>query len=124
VADGVHVAAEGPEVRANMPDPNIHRIDPMMVPRGLPIIVPNGLKRVAIPTNLLKFTGSPNEDLTTHVERFVKVLITSLVTDHDYILFGSLPPWLILPMPGINPMLKDLLTLGNNSKLHSYAIIG
>jgi len=86
VADGIHVAAEGPEVRANPPDPNIHHIDPMMLPRGLPITVPNGLKGVAIPTNLPKFTGFPNEDPATHVERFVKVLITSLVTDHDYYL--------------------------------------
>jgi hypothetical protein len=86
VADGVHVAAEGPEVRADPPDPNIHHIDPMMLPRGLPITVPNGLRGVAILTNLPKFTGSPNEDPATHVERFVEVLITSLVTDHDYYL--------------------------------------
>jgi hypothetical protein len=86
VADGVHVAAEGPEVRADPPDPNIHHIDPMMLPRGLPITVPNGLRGVAILTNLPKFTGSPNEDPATHVERFVEVLITSLVTNHDYYL--------------------------------------
>jgi hypothetical protein len=85
-ADGIHVAEEGPEVRANPPDPNVHHIDPMMLPRGLPITVPNGLRGVAIPTNLPKFTGSPNEDPATHVERFVEVLITSLVTDHDYYL--------------------------------------
>jgi hypothetical protein len=58
----------------------------MMLPRGLPITVPNGLRRVIIPTNLLKFTGSPNKDLATHVERFAEVLITSLVTNHDYYL--------------------------------------
>jgi hypothetical protein len=51
-ADGIHVAEEGPEVRANPPNPNVHHIDPMMLPRGLPIIVPNGLRGVAIPTNL------------------------------------------------------------------------
>ncbi len=86
VVDGVHVVVEGPKVHANPPDLNIHHIDPMMLPKGLLIIVPNGLKGVTIPTNLLKFTGSPNEDPATHVERFVEVLITSLVTDHDYYL--------------------------------------
>ncbi|CAK9232645.1 unnamed protein product [Sphagnum jensenii] len=89
-ADGIHVAEEGPQVRANPPDPNVHHIDPMMLPRGLPITVPNGLKGVVIPTNLPKFTGSPNEDPATHVERFVEVLITSLVTDHDYYLIWFL----------------------------------
>jgi len=86
VANGVHVVVEGPEVHANPPDPNIHHIDPMMFPRGLPITIPNGLRGVTIPTNLPKFTSSPNEDLATHVERFVEVLITSLVIDHDYYL--------------------------------------
>jgi len=85
-ADGIHVAEEGPQVRANPPDPNVHHIDPMMLPKGLPITVPNGLKGVVILTNLPKFTGSPNEDPATHVERFVEVLITSLMTDHDYYL--------------------------------------
>jgi len=86
VADGVHVATEGPKVHANPLDLNIHHIDPMMFPRGLPITIPNGLRGVIIPTNLPKFTGSPNEDPATHVERFVEVLITSLVTDHNYYL--------------------------------------
>ncbi len=85
MANGIHVAAEGPEVCANPPDPNIH-IDPMMLSKGLPITVPNGLKRVTIATNLFKFTGFPNENPTTHVERFVEVLIISLVTNHDYYL--------------------------------------
>ncbi len=48
VADGIHVAAEGLEVRANPPDPNIHHIDPMMFPRGLPITVLNGLRVLKI----------------------------------------------------------------------------
>jgi hypothetical protein len=86
VIDGIHVVEEGPEVRANPTDPNVHYIDPMILPKGLPIIVPNGLRRVVILTNLPKFTSSPNKDLATHVERFVEVLITSLVTNHDYYL--------------------------------------
>jgi hypothetical protein len=86
VIDGIHVAEEGPEVCANPADPNVHHIDPMMLLRGLPITVPNGLRRVVIHTNLPKFTSVPNKDLATHVERFVEVLITSLVTNHDYYL--------------------------------------
>jgi hypothetical protein len=84
VANGVHVAIKRHEVHANPPDLNIHHIDLMMLLRSLPITGPNGLKGVIIPTNLLKFTGFPNENPATHVERFVEVLIISLVTDHDY----------------------------------------
>jgi hypothetical protein len=80
----VRVVVKGPKVHANPPDPNIHHIDSMMLPRGLPIAVPNGLKGVTIPANLVKFAGSPYEDPTTHVERFVEVLIINLVTNHDY----------------------------------------
>jgi hypothetical protein len=56
----------------------------MMLPKGFLIIAPNGLRRVIILTNRLKVTDSPNEDPTTHVKRFVKVLIISLVIDHYY----------------------------------------
>jgi hypothetical protein len=122
VVEGVHVATKGPKVRANPLDPNIHHIDPMMFPKSFPIIVFNGLKRVTILANLPKFIGSPNEDSTIHVERIIEVLITSLVTDHDYY-FIWFPSTLADSAYAIDPMLKDLSTLGNNSKLHSYAII-
>ncbi len=42
------------------------------------------MKRVTIPTNLAKFTDFTNENITTHVKRFVTTLITNLVIDHDY----------------------------------------
>jgi hypothetical protein len=58
----------------------------MMFPKGLPITVLTGLKGVTIPVNLPKFTSFLNEDLATHVERFVTILITNLVTNHDYYL--------------------------------------
>jgi len=73
---------KGLEVYANPPDLNIHHL--MMLSKGFLIIVPNGLRRVIILTNRPKFTDSPNEDPTTHVKRFIKVLIISLVVDHDY----------------------------------------
>jgi hypothetical protein len=62
VAEGVHVATEGLEGCANPPNRDFHHIDPMMLLRGLPIIVPNGLRGVTILANLPKFAGFPNED--------------------------------------------------------------
>jgi len=41
---------------------------------------------VTMPVNLLKFTKIRNEDPAAHVERFVEVLITSLVTNPNYYL--------------------------------------
>jgi hypothetical protein len=70
----------------NLPPPPNPIIDPMMLPRGLPIIIPQGLMPVTTPVNLPKFTGTRNEDPAAHVERFVEVLITSLVTNPNYYL--------------------------------------
>jgi hypothetical protein len=70
----------------NPPPPPNPIIDPMLLPRGLPIIILQGLMPVTMPVNLPKFLGTWNEDPTTHVERFVEVLITSLVTDPNYYL--------------------------------------
>jgi len=44
------------------------------------------LKRVTIPGNLTKFTNFTNENITIHVKRFVRILITNFVIDHDYYL--------------------------------------
>jgi hypothetical protein len=63
--------------RPNPPPPS--PIDPMMLPRGLPIVVPQ-VPQIAIPTNLPTFSGSRNEDPAAHVERFEELLISSLVT--------------------------------------------
>jgi hypothetical protein len=65
------------EQRPNPPPPP--PIDPMMLPRGLPIVVPQ-VPQIAIPANLPKFLGSRNEDPAAHVERFEELLISSLVT--------------------------------------------
>jgi hypothetical protein len=58
----------------------------MMLPRELPIIIPQGLMLVTMPINLPKFSGTRNEDPAAHVERFVEVFITSLVTNPNYYL--------------------------------------
>jgi hypothetical protein len=69
------------------PSPHPNPItDPMMLPRGLRIIIPQGLMPVTMPVNLPKFSGTRNEDLAAHVERFVKVFIMSLITDPNYYL--------------------------------------
>jgi len=73
-----------PQRPAASEDPSA--IDVMMLPRGLPIVVPQGLREVLIPYNLPKFFGSRDDDLATHVERFEEILISSLVTDHRYYL--------------------------------------
>ena len=68
------------------PPPPIDGIDPMMRPRGLPIVVPPNLREIPIPTHLPKFSGSPHEDPTVHVERFEELLVSSLVTNPGYYL--------------------------------------
>ena len=65
------------------PPPPIDEIDPMMRPQELPIVVPPNLREIPIPTHLPKFSGSPHEDTTAHVERFEKLLVSSLVTNYS-----------------------------------------
>jgi hypothetical protein len=71
------------EQRPNPPPPP--PINPMMLPRRLPIVVPQ-VPQIAIPANLPKFSGSRNKDPTTHVERFEELLISSLVIQREYYL--------------------------------------
>ena len=68
------------------PPPPIDEIDPMMRPRGLPIVVPPNLRETPIPTHLPKFSGLPHKDLTAHVERFEELLVSSLVTNPGHYL--------------------------------------
>jgi hypothetical protein len=71
------------EQRPNPPPPP--PIDPMMLPRGLSIVVPQ-VPQIAILANLPKFSGSRNEDPAAPVERFDELLISSLVTQREYYL--------------------------------------
>jgi hypothetical protein len=59
-------------------------IDPLVRPRGLPIIVPQGLASVDIPSNLPKFYGTKDEDPSRHMERFNERVISSLITNQGY----------------------------------------
>ena len=77
----------GPEeARARGPGPDIPAIDPMILPRGLPIRVPQGLREIPIPHHLPRFSGSKDEDPSAHIEKFVEILTSSLVTDPGYYL--------------------------------------
>ena len=59
-------------------------INPLVMPRGLPIVVPNDLEALPLPSDLPKFHGTKDEDPSHHVERFLEMLATCLVTNQGY----------------------------------------
>ena len=59
-------------------------IDPLVRPRGLPIIVPQELVSVYILSNLPKFYETKDEDLSRHMERFVEKVISPLISNQQY----------------------------------------
>lgn len=61
-------------------------LNPLVQPRGLPIVVPEGLQAAPLPPNLPSFRGTKDEDPSMHVERFIELLTTCLITDHRYYL--------------------------------------
>ena len=76
----VTMAQEG---GGGVPPPN-PPIDPLVRPRGLPIVVPRNLVAVDMPSNLPKFWGTKDEDPSRHMERYIERLASSLITDHGY----------------------------------------
>ena len=86
------VATQGFEVMsgsggaAPAPIPMARAINPLVQPRGLPIVFPEGLTAHSVPPNLPVFTGSRDEDPSLHVERFIEILTTSLVSESGYYL--------------------------------------
>ena len=66
------------------PIPHFPPIDLLVRPRGLPIIVPQGLESVDIPSNILKFYGTKDEDPSRHMERLIERVISSLITNQGY----------------------------------------
>ena len=74
----------------NPPSPPPDAIDPMMCPRGLPIVVSHYLQEIQMPTNLPKVFGSPHEDPMAHMERFEEMLVFSLVTNPGHYLIWFL----------------------------------
>lgn len=75
--------ASPPPSPANMQNPPLN---PLVQPRGLPIVVPEGLQAASIPPNLPSFRGTRDEDPFVHVERFIELLTTCLITDNRYYL--------------------------------------
>ena len=70
------------------PIPPMPPIDPLVRPRGLPIVVPQNLPEVNMPSHLPKFYGTKDEDPSRHMERYIERLASSLVTNLGY--------WLVL----------------------------
>ena len=68
----------------NPPIPPIPPIDPLVRPRGLPIVFPQNLAAVDMPSHLPKFYGTKNEDPSRHMERYIERLASSLVTNPGY----------------------------------------
>ena len=65
------------------PPPN-PPIDPLVRPRGFPIVVPRNLVAVDMPSNLPKFWGTKDEDPSRHMEQYIERLASSLITDAGY----------------------------------------
>ena len=59
-------------------------IDPLVRPRGLPILVPHNLWTMDMPSHLPKFHGTKDEDPSRHMERYIERLASSLVTNPGY----------------------------------------
>ena len=59
-------------------------IDPLVRPRGLPIVVSQGLVAMDMPSHILKFYGTKDEVFSRHNERFVKIIVSSLITNQGY----------------------------------------
>ena len=66
------------------PIPLFPPIDPQVRPKGLPIVVPQRLAAVDIPSHLPKFYGTKDEDLSRPMERFIERVISSLITNQGY----------------------------------------
>jgi hypothetical protein len=66
--------------------PPFEPIDPLVRPRGLPILVPRDLAALDMPSNLPKFWVTKDEDPSRHMEMYIKKLANSLITNPGYCL--------------------------------------
>ena len=64
--------------------PPMPPIDPLVRPRGLPIVVPQHLAAVDKPSYLPKFYETKDEDPSRHMERYNERLASSLVINPGY----------------------------------------
>jgi hypothetical protein len=66
------------------PTPLIPPIDSLVRPRGLPVLVLQNLAAVNMPSHLPKFDETNDEDPYRYMERYIKKLARSLVTNPGY----------------------------------------
>jgi hypothetical protein len=66
------------------PVPPMNPIDPLVRPRNLPILVPQNLPAVDMPSYLPKFYGTKDEDPSRHMERHMEKLVSFLVINPGY----------------------------------------
>ena len=64
--------------------PSVPLIDPLVRPRGLPVLVPQNLGATGIPSNLPKFYGSMDDDPSRQMERYIERMIFLLITEQGY----------------------------------------
>ena len=91
-------------------------IGPLVRPRGLRIVVSQGLVAVDMPSHLPKFYGIKDEDPSRHMERFVEKVASPLITNQGYWLVGFLPPQKVKHMSGIEIMQRVILEHGINCR--------
>ena len=66
------------------PAPSVPPIDPLVRPRGLPILVPQNLVATDMTANLPKFYRTRVDDSSRHMERYVECMIFLLITNQGY----------------------------------------
>ena len=64
--------------------PPMPPIDALITSRGLPIVVPQKLQAVDMPSHLPKFYGIKDEDHFWHMERYIERLVSFLVINPGY----------------------------------------
>jgi hypothetical protein len=73
-----------PPIPPMPPVPPIPSIDLLVRSRGLPIVVPQNLAAMDMPSHLPKFYGTKNEDPSRHMERYIERLASFLITNPGY----------------------------------------
>jgi hypothetical protein len=65
-------------------EPMANPLDAMMAPRGPPIVMPQALAPRAMPSYFPKFSGLPHEDPSTHIERYIEVMLANVIAEDTY----------------------------------------
>ena len=59
-------------------------IDPLVKPRGLPLLDPHNLVPQDMPAGLPKFSGMRDDNPSRHMERYIERMIIALITNQGY----------------------------------------